>query len=120
MNLFAVNGWIDTYSFVEWLTRVFIPATGASREHRVLLLIDSHATRFTYAAIQAADEHGVDVLPLPTNASHIMQPLDLGLFGPLKLFVEEQWTELLIQSEARWPWRAACCIPVSCMMLYIW
>ena len=70
---------------MEWLERIFVPASKASSENRVLLLLDNHSTRFTFEAIQAADKHGVDILPFPPNASHLMQPLDIGLFGPLKI-----------------------------------
>jgi hypothetical protein len=95
----AANAWIDTYSFVEWLTKIFVPLSKASLTHRVLLLVDCHTTRFTFEAISAADAHGVDILTFPPHASHIMQPLDLAIFGPLKLFLEQYWTELLIESE---------------------
>ena len=84
---------------MEWLERIFVPASKASSENRILLLLDNHSTRFTFEAIQAADKHGVDILPFPPNASHLMQPLDIGLFGPLKVLVELCWSEKMITPE---------------------
>ena len=43
--------------------------------------------------------HGVDILPFPPNASHLLQPLDVGLFGPLKLFVELCWTDKMLSPD---------------------
>lgn len=95
----AENAWIDTYSFVQWLTQVFVPCSGATPQSRKLLVLDNHSTRFTFDTILAADQNGVDIFPLPPHASHIMQPLDLSIFGPLKLFLEDYWLSVIIDSE---------------------
>lgn len=92
------NAWIDTWSFIEWLTKIFVPYSGASPTSRKLLLLDNHSTRYTFEAILAADQNGVDLYCLPSHASHFMQPLDQGVFGPLKLTFNDRWVSIVVES----------------------
>ena len=57
----------------------FIPT-----ERPVLLLVDGHKAHVTQDVIEVAVENKILVYCLPAHASHLLQPLDLSLFGPLK------------------------------------
>ena len=79
------NGWMDTEVFCNWLTNVFVPAINERHIKKpVLLLIDGHKTHVTMQASDICVENGVELYCLLEHASHIMQPLDLRLFGSLK------------------------------------
>lgn len=92
------NAWMNSHVWLEWLKTIFIPCSGATKDNRVLLLIDNHSTHLTFDAIQFASDNGVDIFPFPPRASHIMQPLDVGVFGALKSLVEQEWMDAMINS----------------------
>ena len=50
----------------------------------LLLLLDGHVTHYQPGVIRLARAHGVNILCLPPHTTHEMQPLDCGVFAPLK------------------------------------
>jgi len=50
-----------------------------------LLIVDGHQSHITTAAIQFAIKHCIIILCLPPHTTHILQLLDVGVFGPLAL-----------------------------------
>ena len=53
----------------------------------LLLLLDGHSTHFQPQLIRMARQKGVIILCLPPHTTHEVQPLDCGVFSPLKM----QW-----------------------------
>ena len=76
------KGWVDQELFYYWLKDHFL-ANAASRRP-LLLLLDGHSSHFKLQSIQFAKENGVVIFCLPPHTTHECQPLDVGLFGPLK------------------------------------
>ena len=77
------KGWMDQELFYYWLKDHFL-ANAVSRR-LLLLLLDGHSSRFKLQSIQFAKENGVVIFfYLPLHTTHECQPLDVGLFGPLK------------------------------------
>ena len=76
------KGWITTELFEGWLTELFLPCTVSARP--ILLLLDGHSTHYQPDVVRFAQEHDVIMLYLPPHTSHETQPLDCGVFGPLK------------------------------------
>jgi hypothetical protein len=70
---------------LEWLQRCFEPATRekANAEWRILTL-DGHSSHVTWNFILHYREHRIVLLCLIPHTSHLCQPLDVGLFSPLK------------------------------------
>jgi len=56
----------------------------------LFLLLDGHSTHYQPQLIRLAKEHNVIVLCLPPHTTHESQPLDVGVFAPLKT----QWTQV--------------------------
>ena len=50
----------------------------------LLLLLDGHSTHYQPQSVRFAKEHGTIMLCLPPHTTHEPQPLDCGVFGPLK------------------------------------
>lgn len=48
-----------------------------------MLLIDGHASHITTAAMEYCVNHKVILLCLPAHTTHLLQPLDVGIFAPL-------------------------------------
>lgn len=56
----------------------------------LLLLLDGHSSHFELSSIEFAEKTGVIILCLPPHTMHESQPLDCGVFGPLK----KLWTQV--------------------------
>ena len=78
------NGWTDNELGVKWLRECFDPETAKTQkgEYR-MLLFDGHASHITNEAIQFCIKKKIIVLCLPPHSTHMLQPLDVGVFSPL-------------------------------------
>ena len=84
------TGWMDSELFKTWLSDVFVKHLNEKVEPRpVVLFVDGHSTHLTMEASDICLENGIVLYCLLEHASHIMQPCDLRLFGPLK----EHWRQ---------------------------
>jgi hypothetical protein len=84
---FSANtkGWTSNIHGLEWLRRVFDPATRAKAEgRRRLLICDGHESHISGSFIAYCVQNEITLLILPPHTSHILQPLDVAVFGPLK------------------------------------
>ncbi|XP_065654580.1 uncharacterized protein LOC136081210 [Hydra vulgaris] len=76
------------FRFVEH----FIPFVDQDQKP-ILLLYDGHGSHLTYGTIKAAMDNHIQIIYLPPNYSHALQPLDVAVFGPLK----NEWRKILKQ-----------------------
>lgn len=49
-----------------------------------MLIGNGHASHMTNKFIKFTQEHKIVCLYLPANLTHLLQPLDIGIFGLLK------------------------------------
>jgi hypothetical protein len=80
------NGWTDDELGLEWLEKTFHPETEAIRkgEYRILIF-DGHGSHLTTSAIRFCISKKIILLCLPPHSTHILQPLDVGVFAPLAI-----------------------------------
>jgi len=80
-----LKGWTSNIHGVEWLRRCFEPATRekVAGEYR-LLICDGHDSHITGAFVGHCMDNNIILMILPPHSSHMTQPLDVGVFGPLK------------------------------------
>ena len=73
---------------MEWLTRCFEPETceKAAGEYR-LLICDGHDSHITGEWVAHCMDNDIILAILPPHSSHLTQPLDVGVFGPLKKYM---------------------------------
>ena len=76
------SGWMTTPTFVNWLKDLFIPAL--PEERPVLLILDGHMSHVSYEVRMLAIEHNITLLKLPSHLTHVLQPLDVSVFKPMK------------------------------------
>ncbi len=76
------KGYMDTPSFYLWLDKHFIPNIPPARP--VVLLVDSAEAHIDLDAFELAKKNGVFIYALLKNATHLVQPADVGLFGAMK------------------------------------
>ena len=78
------SGWSNSIIFLDWLSTCnhftkFIPCG-----EKVLLMLDGHKSHVTLNVIEWAKENDIILQLLPAHTSHLLQPLDVECFGPLK------------------------------------
>ena len=78
------NGWTNNEIGLSWLAKCFEPETQKRQkgEYR-LLIIDGHQSHLTSKAIEFAGNHKIIILCLPSHSTDLLQPLDVGIFGPV-------------------------------------
>jgi len=82
------NGWTDDELGLEWLfhfdrcTENRKDGNGRTR----LLILDGHRSHITLEFCQYAIEHNIELLCFPPHSTHLLQPLDVGLFSPLQKY----------------------------------
>ena len=77
----STNGWINNDLFLQWFKFFLanIPPTWP-----VLLIMDGHGTHMSIELIELARSSGVHLLCLPSHTTHVLQPLDVGIFKSFK------------------------------------
>ncbi len=76
------NGWITQELFNGWLKNHFVRHIPATRP--VCLLVDGHTSHIDLQTSKFCQENGILLYCLPPHSSHIIQPLNVGFFSPLK------------------------------------
>ena len=71
---------------IAWLTTGFIAQVGARNKSGkpVLLICDGHGSHTTDIMLLKAREHNIYIFRLPPHCTHKLQPLDVGILGPLQ------------------------------------
>lgn len=81
------SGWTSNSHGYEWLRTVFEPESRLKSGNKPRLLIaDGHSSHITGNMIRLCIDYNIDLLILPPHCSHILQPLDVGVFGPMKKY----------------------------------
>lgn len=79
------TGWMDSELFYTWVRDHFITAIKDRKvKLPVILLVDGHTSHISLETAQLCKSENVILYCLLEHASHILQPCDVTLFGPLK------------------------------------
>lgn len=85
------SGWMESQSYLSWFKR-FIEFTEASPDsEKKLLFIDGHVSHVSYQLINLAYENNIILFRLPAHTTHLLQPLDVSVFRPVK----DKWRQVL-------------------------
>jgi hypothetical protein len=88
------KGWTCDNIGIEWVQRVFDPATRAKANGDMRALIcDGHGSHATSEFIGFCIANKIEILLMPPHSSHICQPLDVGVFSPVKTYMSSQLTK---------------------------
>jgi hypothetical protein len=92
----SANGWTCKSLGLQWLQKVFDPATKAKAgRSKRLLIVDGHSSHVNMEFINWADQNGIIIHILPAHTTHRLQPLDVGLFSPLSTAYSNQLNSLM-------------------------
>ncbi|SAM69831.1 uncharacterized protein UBRO_20465 [Ustilago bromivora] len=79
------NGWTDNELALHWLKDCFNKHTKQRAQGKYqLLILDGHGSHITAEFIQQAWDSCIVCLCLPPHATHLLQLLDVVIFGPLQ------------------------------------
>ncbi|CAG2188273.1 unnamed protein product [Mytilus edulis] len=84
------SGWSNTNIFRQYLTDHFLKYIPGRNNDNVLLLLDGHKSHVAVDIIEWAQEHHIIIHVLPAHTSHILQPLDVGCYGPLQRIYDNE------------------------------
>jgi hypothetical protein len=81
------KGWTSNEHGMEWIRRVFEPATREKANGKQRLLIcDGHDSHISGDFLAYCYENQISLLVMPPHSSHLLQPADIGVFGPLATY----------------------------------
>ncbi|KJZ68123.1 hypothetical protein HIM_12484 [Hirsutella minnesotensis 3608] len=78
------TGYSNDMISLEWLQHFDRHSAKSSKSSRRLLLLDGHGSHHTRQFIQYCDEKGIIPFGMPPKLTHVLQPLDIVVFQPLK------------------------------------
>ncbi|KAH7464010.1 hypothetical protein FOMA001_g17859 [Fusarium oxysporum f. sp. matthiolae] len=78
------NGWTDNEKGLEWLKHFNRCTNNRSTGPYRLLILDGHESHHSADFQIYFEENNIITLCMPPHSSHLLQPLDVGCFGPLK------------------------------------
>jgi DDE superfamily endonuclease len=90
------KGWTCDNIGFEWLTRVFDPATrDKANGKRRALIFDGHGSHVQPEVLRFCIDNNISILLMPPHSSHLCQPLDVGVFSPLKTYMSAELDKIM-------------------------
>jgi hypothetical protein len=80
----TANGWTDNQTGLDWLKHFNQCTTDRSVGPYRLLILDGHESHQSADFQIYCEVNNIITLCMPPHSSHLLQPLDVGCFGPLK------------------------------------
>ncbi|KAK3108839.1 hypothetical protein FSP39_017026 [Pinctada imbricata] len=90
---YQANSWMTDELGELWFKEIFLAECGPERPQ--LLILDGHSSHETLAIIELAMEENIAILCLPPHTTHVLQPLDRSVFGPLNTAYNTACSEYL-------------------------
>ena len=90
------TGWSNMKIFQNYLEKHFLQyANRRSQQEPILLLYDGHKSHISLFLTRWAKRNNVILFVLPPHTSHLLQPLDVGIFGPFKTIYNKECQKYL-------------------------
>ena len=95
------SGWSNSDVFLKYLNTHFLKFVQRESEDLPLLLIfDGHLSHVTVPVIDWAKKNNVILFVLPAHTSHVLQPLNVGCYGPMQHIYNAQCHKFLRENPA--------------------
>jgi hypothetical protein len=79
------SGWSNSSVFLHYMEKHFIKyVQRGDKQQPILVILDGHKTHINVPVLDWAKKNNVIMFILPAHTSHVLQPLDVGCFGPLQ------------------------------------
>ena len=90
------SGWFESYTFLDWLMTVFLPAAKKQTGPKVQIG-DNLSSHLNEDIVSACERNNIRFVFLPPNSTHLTQPLNVAFFHPLKL----AWRKVLCDYKSK-------------------
>ena len=90
---YSASGWIERSIYHEILKHLIDMLPAPETRGYKLLIVDGHESHISLYAAQLAIANKLDIVLMPSHTSHLVQPLDVGVFGPLKMLSSAAMTK---------------------------
>ena len=105
------KGWTCDNIGFEWLTSVFDPNTrDKANGKRRALIFDGHGSHVQPEVLRFCIDNNISILLMPPHSSHLCQPLDVGIFSPLKQYMSAELNKITrygVSSIKKFEWAEA-------------
>ena len=91
------NAYMEDVLGHAWFDSVFLKYCGKARPQ--LLIMDQHGSHEVSSLLTKAVEENIVIQALPAHSSHWLQPLDKGVFGPLKTYFNKVCSEYTSETQ---------------------
>lgn len=79
------SGWMNGETFLKYIAEDFTRWIRSQKvELPVIVFIDGHSSHLTLPLCEFCHQNGIILIALLPNATHIYQPMDIGVIFPLK------------------------------------
>ncbi|KAF1922946.1 DDE-domain-containing protein, partial [Didymella exigua CBS 183.55] len=92
------NSWTNNELGIKWLKHFDEHTKERTVSSHRLLILDGHESHNLVKFHQYCEEHKIITLCMPPHSSHLLQPLDVGCFAPMKKAYGRQ-AELLMRNK---------------------
>ena len=96
----SAKGYTNAQITFKWFQEIFEQRTrtvNGINQHWILVL-DGHSTHVeNYEFIQHAIDHNIHLICLPSHSTHILQPLDVGIFSPVSTYYRQELEDCVRQ-----------------------
>lgn len=86
------SGWFDSTCFSDWIKTVIIPRL-RNIEGTKVLIGDNLSSHISLEVIQLCELYDIKFVFLPPNSTHMLQPLDVAVYAPLKRYWRQTLTK---------------------------
>ena len=84
------SGWFDSETFIDWFEKIIVPFFHG-KEGKKCMIGDNLSSHLSPEVLDICEKEGMIYCFLPPKATHLLQPLDVCVFNPLK----KAWQEVL-------------------------
>ena len=85
------SGWFDADTFYDWFKTLLLPFCKNLQGHKVVIG-DNLSSHMHQDVFDLCNANKISFVFLPANTTHLLQPLDVVFYGPLK----RKWRETLV------------------------
>ncbi|XP_060564988.1 uncharacterized protein LOC132724184 [Ruditapes philippinarum] len=78
------TGWSNGSIFRYYLEHHFLKFVPGRNDKKILVILDGHKSHVSVGLSEWAHKLGIVIFILPPHCSHILQPMDVGCFGPFQ------------------------------------
>ena len=84
------NGWTNNETGLDWIQHFDKHTKSRSTGGYRMLIIDGHESHISAEFDQYCKDNNIITVSMPAHSSHILQPLDVALYSPLKRAYDHQ------------------------------